>query len=127
MCIRDRPCDADALATSSYEMYFVPQPLSDETFVRAAVVVVLPWSTWPMVPTFTCGLVRSNFALAMPLSIPARRKNQSSKSDEHASSDLSVAAFPAAAAGPSLCAPITRLLVQHLTIEPAALRARDRD
>jgi hypothetical protein len=37
-------------------------------------VVVLPWSTWPMVPTFTCGLVRSNFALAMPFSIPARRK-----------------------------------------------------
>jgi hypothetical protein len=48
-------------------MYFVPHPLSDETFVNAAVVVVFPWSTWPIVPTFTCGLVRSNFALAMPL------------------------------------------------------------
>jgi len=28
--------------------------------VIAAVSVVLPWSTWPMVPTLTCGLVRSN-------------------------------------------------------------------
>src|SRR5436309_6825414 len=42
-----------------------PQPLSAETFVRAAVRVVLPWSTWPMVPTFTCGLLRSNFSLAI--------------------------------------------------------------
>src|SRR5438093_6674547 len=42
-----------------------PQPLSAETFVRAAVRVVLPWSMWPMVPTFTCGLLRSNFSLAM--------------------------------------------------------------
>ena len=32
-------------------------------FVIAAVSVVLPWSTCPIVPTFTCGLVRSNFAL----------------------------------------------------------------
>lgn len=28
------------------------------TLVMAAVSVVLPWSTWPMVPTFMCGLVR---------------------------------------------------------------------
>src|SRR3989442_7510874 len=35
------------------------------TFVIAAVKVVFPWSTCPMVPTFTCGFVRSNFALAM--------------------------------------------------------------
>src|SRR3954465_8111232 len=41
------------------------QPLSADTFVRAAVRVVLPWSMWPMVPTFTCGLLRSNFSLAM--------------------------------------------------------------
>src|SRR5678816_3599689 len=60
-----RPCEADAFATSSYETYFVPYPLSDEIFVRAAVNVVLPWSTWPIVPTFTCGFVRSNFALAI--------------------------------------------------------------
>src|SRR5215208_3686483 len=31
--------------------------------VMAAVKVVLPWSTCPIVPMFTCGLVRSNFAL----------------------------------------------------------------
>src|SRR5262245_51455708 len=35
------------------------------TFVIAAVNVVLPWSMCPIVPTFTCGLVRSNFCLAM--------------------------------------------------------------
>src|SRR4028118_1561018 len=31
--------------------------------VMAAVSVVLPWSTWPMVPTFRCGLFLSNFPL----------------------------------------------------------------
>src|SRR6185436_20409728 len=59
-----RPCDSDAFATSSYEMNFA-QPLSADTLVRAAVRVVLPWSMWPMVPTLTCGLLRSNFSLAM--------------------------------------------------------------
>src|SRR5262245_57088094 len=33
--------------------------------VMAAVSVVLPWSTCPIVPTFTCGFVRSNFAFAI--------------------------------------------------------------
>ena len=33
--------------------------------LMAAVSDVLPWSMWPMVPTFTCGLERSNFSLAM--------------------------------------------------------------
>src|SRR5215212_1960881 len=42
------------------------QPLSDDTLVSAAVRVVLPWSIWPMVPTFTCGLLRSNFSFATP-------------------------------------------------------------
>src|SRR5215207_2678126 len=46
-------------------MYFVPRPLSADSLVRAAVVVVFPWSTWPIVPTLTCGFVRSNLALAM--------------------------------------------------------------
>src|SRR5881392_691441 len=40
-------------------------PFSASTLVMAAVGVVLPWSMWPMVPTFTCGLLRSNFSLAM--------------------------------------------------------------
>src|SRR5215211_7527787 len=33
------------------------------TLVIAAVKVVLPWSTWPIVPTFRCGFVRSNLPL----------------------------------------------------------------
>src|SRR5438045_7694970 len=40
------------------------------TLVIAAVSVVLPWSTCPIVPTFTCGFVRSNlpFAIVVPYS-----------------------------------------------------------
>src|SRR3954468_21444716 len=46
--------------------------LSCSTFVMAAVTVVLPWSMWPMVPMLTCGLVRSNLALAIwPVSFSA--------------------------------------------------------
>ncbi len=33
--------------------------------IIAPVVVVLPWSMWPIVPTLTCGLVRSKVALAI--------------------------------------------------------------
>src|ERR1700730_5345286 len=52
-------------------------PLRPSTLVMAAVSVVLPWSMWPMVPTLTWGLVRSNFCLAMPLLLPAiGRDNQ---------------------------------------------------
>src|SRR5690606_8020930 len=40
-------------------------PYFASTLVSAAVKVVLPWSTWPMVPTFRWGLVRSNFSLDM--------------------------------------------------------------
>ena len=39
--------------------------VSERTLVMAAVNVVLPWSTWPMVPMLTCGFVRSNFSLAI--------------------------------------------------------------
>jgi hypothetical protein len=35
--------------------------------VIAAVNVVFPWSMCPIVPTFMCGFVRSNFCLAMDL------------------------------------------------------------
>jgi hypothetical protein len=38
---------------------------SPKYFVIAAVSVVLPWSTWPIVPMFTCGLLRSNFSFAI--------------------------------------------------------------
>jgi hypothetical protein len=39
--------------------------LFGEVLVIAAVRVVLPWSTWPMVPMLTCGLLRLNASLAM--------------------------------------------------------------
>src|SRR5579872_2303285 len=38
--------------------------------VIAAVRLVLPWSTWPIVPMLTCGLLRSNFAFPMELYSP---------------------------------------------------------
>src|SRR6266571_3215981 len=44
-------------------------PLRASTLVIAAVSVVLPWSMWPMVPTLTCGLVRSNFFFAIARSL----------------------------------------------------------
>src|SRR6476646_1225965 len=40
-------------------------PLSASTLVIAAVSVVFPWSTCPIVPTFTCGFVRSYFCFAI--------------------------------------------------------------
>src|SRR6476659_706260 len=42
-----------------------PPNFFDSTVAIAAVRVVLPWSTWPIVPTFTCGLVRSNLLFAI--------------------------------------------------------------
>src|SRR5688500_15327392 len=36
----------------------------------AAVNVVFPWSTCPIVPMFTCGLLRSNFSLLILVSLP---------------------------------------------------------
>ena len=42
-----------------------PPIVSASTLVIAAVSEVLPWSTWPMVPMFRCGLFRSNFAFAI--------------------------------------------------------------
>src|SRR6478735_7145569 len=49
---------------SNADAWFRVGYLSARTFVIAAVRVVLPWSTWPMVPMLTCGLLRSNFAFA---------------------------------------------------------------
>src|SRR5262249_10460632 len=45
-------------------------PRSASTLVIAAVSVVLPWSTCPIVPMLTCGLVRTYacFAMFLPLS-----------------------------------------------------------
>ena len=39
--------------------------VSPEVFIRVSTSVVFPWSTWPIVPTLTCGLVRVNFSLPM--------------------------------------------------------------
>src|SRR3712207_7314802 len=49
--------------------------------VIAAVSVVLPWSTCPMVPTFRCGLFLSNFPLdiAYPFSFPKRSEEHTSE------------------------------------------------
>ena len=44
----------------------LPPTFSASTFVIAAVRVVLPWSMWPIVPTLRCGLLLSNFSLAIP-------------------------------------------------------------
>src|SRR3989442_3168566 len=50
--------------------FFSPPPpyFFASTCVIAAVSVVFPWSTCPIVPTFTCGLVRSNLLLAINFS-----------------------------------------------------------
>src|SRR5207244_1607633 len=47
-------------------------PFVDAIFVNADVNVVLPWSTCPIVPTFTCGFLRSYFAFAIKYSPPSR-------------------------------------------------------
>lgn len=39
-------------------------PTEAKAMVRAAVRVVFPWSTWPIVPIFTWGFFRSNFPRA---------------------------------------------------------------
>src|SRR5690606_15383785 len=59
-----RAFSSGALSIASYA-WNSPPKRSAPTLVSAAVSVVLPWSTWPMVPTFTCGLVRSNLPLDM--------------------------------------------------------------
>src|SRR4051794_2361580 len=47
----------------------------------AAVKVVLPWSTCPIVPMFTCGLLRSNFSLLIVLfESPQSEKHRSIRS-----------------------------------------------
>src|SRR5688572_3198030 len=52
-------------------------PFSDRVLVIAAVSVVLPWSMCPMVPTFTCGLLRSNFFFATSSLLPRCRSRVS--------------------------------------------------
>ncbi|PON36617.1 hypothetical protein PanWU01x14_326860, partial [Parasponia andersonii] len=62
---------ARSSGAASISSYFLGAlfPMEAKAMVRAAVRVVLPWSTWPIVPMLTCGFLRSNFPLA------ARTKN----------------------------------------------------
>src|SRR3989338_4533706 len=53
-----------ALSIWSYGIYSA-NPFFDNTSVIDAVSVVLPWSTCPIVPTFICGFVLSNFSFAI--------------------------------------------------------------
>src|SRR3954468_1118960 len=61
---RWRSSGAESIDAKSRWTLVADGNLSASTFEMAAVSVVLPWSTCPMVPMFTCGLVRSNLALA---------------------------------------------------------------
>src|SRR3989442_12803156 len=58
-----RSRSSGALSIDSKARYSEP-PFMARYLVIAAVRLVLPWSIWPIVPMFTCGLVRSNFFLA---------------------------------------------------------------
>src|SRR5215471_14177751 len=66
--VMPRAFSSGALSIWSYAVYCA-WPFSANTLVIAAVSVVLPWSTCPIVPTLQCGLLRSNFDLAMELSL----------------------------------------------------------
>src|SRR5215218_6441901 len=65
-----RAFSSGALSISSNDLTVPPPEASASTFVIAAVRVVLPWSMWPIVPTLRCGLLRSNFCLAMLSFLP---------------------------------------------------------
>src|SRR5256712_5394275 len=66
-----RSFSSGALSIDSYARTSAMPFLASAT-VMAAVKVVLPWSTCPIVPTFTCGLFRSNFAFAISLAFHFR-------------------------------------------------------
>src|SRR6185437_1891288 len=63
--VMPRSRSSGALSIESNERNWILGLCFDNTLVMAAVSVVLPWSTCPIVPTFTCGLLRSNFSLLM--------------------------------------------------------------
>jgi hypothetical protein len=62
--VMPRSRSSGALSIWSYAMNFAKFFFAS-TLVIAAVSVVLPWSTCPIVPTFRCGLLRTNFSLAI--------------------------------------------------------------
>lgn len=55
--VMPRAFSSGALSISSYATCLA-YPLSANTRVMAAVSVVFPWSTCPMVPMFRCSFVR---------------------------------------------------------------------
>src|SRR6185436_14597106 len=62
--VMPRSRSSGALSMVSKARYSEP-PFRLRYLVMAAVSEVLPWSIWPIVPMLTCGLVRSNFFLAI--------------------------------------------------------------
>src|SRR5512145_1139865 len=62
--VMPRSRSSGALSIESKARYSA-LPLRARNLLIAAVRLVLPWSMWPIVPMLTCGLVRSNFFLAM--------------------------------------------------------------
>src|SRR5438093_209300 len=67
--VMPRSRSSGALSIWSKAVYLLAALKVASTFVIAAVSVVLPWSMCPIVPTFTCGFVRSYLAFAM-ISLP---------------------------------------------------------
>src|SRR5436305_3932575 len=68
--VMPRAFSSGALSIESNERNWIFGLCFCNTFVIAAVSVVLPWSIWPIVPTLTCGLERSNFCLAIVVLAP---------------------------------------------------------
>ena len=62
--VMPRSRSSGALSMVSKARYSA-SPLRARYLVMAAVSDVLPWSMCPIVPMLTCGLVRSNFFLAI--------------------------------------------------------------
>src|SRR5690242_12439693 len=67
--VMPRSFSSGALSIWSNAVYLASFAVAS-TLVMAAVSVVLPWSMWPIVPTFTCGLLRTNFCFAMRFGAP---------------------------------------------------------
>ena len=60
-----RSLSSGALSMLAKSTAAFPSTLSERVFVIAAVKVVLPWSTCPMVPMLQCGFDLSNLAFAI--------------------------------------------------------------
>src|SRR5437868_12029465 len=60
--VMPRAFSSGALSMESKLRNFTFGLFFPRTLVMAAVRVVLPWSMCPIVPIFTCGLLRSNFS-----------------------------------------------------------------